>query len=138
MNVSLLIVFSMALKTVAMPVQAISEDSLMVSQKNANGSPKFRLKVRTCNALQYLFGRISKQTFVFWWRQQYCYAIVKNTNTNHHLEIDITLGMYSALNESWLSCSQGDLLLQEQNFAVNCENHCTMLKMIQWILLHTI
>ena len=55
----------------------------------------------------------------------------KNTNTNHHFEIDITLGMFSDVNKSWLSCSQGDLLLQEQNFAVNCENHCTMLKMMQ-------
>ena len=56
----------------------------------------------------------------------------KNTNTNHHFEIDITLGMFSNVNKSWLSSSQGDLLLQEQNVAVNCENHCTMLKMIQW------
>jgi hypothetical protein len=46
MNVSLLIVFSMALKTVAMPVQEIFEDSLMISQNNAHGSPKFRLKVQ--------------------------------------------------------------------------------------------
>ena len=34
----------------------------------------------------------------------------KNTNTNHHFEIDITIGMFSAVNKSWLSCSQGDLL----------------------------
>ena len=34
------------LKTLAMPVQAQAcEDSLMVSQNNFNGSPKFRLKV---------------------------------------------------------------------------------------------
>ena len=34
------------LKTLTMPVQAqASEDSLMVSQNNANGSQKFRLKV---------------------------------------------------------------------------------------------
>ena len=46
MNFTLLLVFSMALKTVAIPVQSISEDSLMVSQNNANGSPKFRLKVQ--------------------------------------------------------------------------------------------
>ena len=45
MNFSLLLVLSMALKTVAMPVQEISEDSLMVSQNNANGNQKFRLKV---------------------------------------------------------------------------------------------
>ena len=55
MNFTLLLVFSMALKTVAMPVQAISEDSLMVSQNNANGSPKFRLKVQrnTCMSVMY-------------------------------------------------------------------------------------
>ena len=46
MNFTLLLVFSMALKTVAIPVQSISGDSLMVSQNNANGSPKFRLKVQ--------------------------------------------------------------------------------------------
>ena len=46
MNFSLLLVLSMALKTVAMPVQEISEDSLMISQNNAHGSPKFRLKVQ--------------------------------------------------------------------------------------------
>ena len=47
MKFSLLLVFSMALlKSLAMPVQAtISEDSLMVSQNNANGNAKFRLKV---------------------------------------------------------------------------------------------
>ena len=47
MKFSLLLVFSMALlKSLAMPVQAtISEDSLMVSQNNANGNPKFQLKV---------------------------------------------------------------------------------------------
>ena len=47
MKFSLLLVFSMALlKSLAMPVQAtISEDSLMVSKNNANGNPKFRLKV---------------------------------------------------------------------------------------------
>jgi hypothetical protein len=55
----------------------------------------------------------------------------KNTRTNHHFEIDITLGMFSDVNKSWLSSSKGDLLLQEQNVAVNCEKHCTMLKMIQ-------
>ena len=55
MNFTLLLVFSMALKTVAMPVQSISEDSLMVSQNNANGSPKFRLKVQrnTCMSVMY-------------------------------------------------------------------------------------
>ena len=48
MKFSLLLVFSMALlKSLAMPVQAtISDDSLMVSQNNANGNPKFRLKVQ--------------------------------------------------------------------------------------------
>ena len=48
MKFSLLLIFSIALlKTLAMPVQAqASEDSLMVSQNNANGSQKFRLKVR--------------------------------------------------------------------------------------------
>jgi hypothetical protein len=47
MKFSLLLIFSMALlKTLAMPVQAQAcEDSLMVSQNNFNGSPKFRLKV---------------------------------------------------------------------------------------------
>ena len=47
MRFSLLLVFSMALlKSLAMPVQAtISEDSLMVSQNNANGNPKFQIKV---------------------------------------------------------------------------------------------
>ena len=47
MKFSLLLVFSMALlKSLAMPVQAtISEDSLMVSQNNAYGNAKFRLKV---------------------------------------------------------------------------------------------
>ena len=47
MKFSLLLVFSMALlKSLAMPVQAtISEDSLMVSQNNAYGNQKFRLKV---------------------------------------------------------------------------------------------
>ena len=53
MNFTLLLVFSMALKTVAMPVQAISEDSLMVSQNNANGSPKFRLKVQRNISVMY-------------------------------------------------------------------------------------
>jgi hypothetical protein len=47
MKFSQLLVFSMALsKSLAMHVQdTISEDSLMVSQNNANGNPKFRLKV---------------------------------------------------------------------------------------------
>ena len=47
MKFGLLLIFSMVLlKSLAMPVQAtISEDSLMVSQNNANGNPKFRLKV---------------------------------------------------------------------------------------------
>ena len=47
MNFSQLLIFSMSLsKSLAMPFQAtISEDSLMVSQNNANGNPKFRLKV---------------------------------------------------------------------------------------------
>ena len=45
MNFTLLLVFSMALKTVAIPIQPISEDSLMVSQNNAYGNQKFRLKV---------------------------------------------------------------------------------------------
>jgi hypothetical protein len=47
MKFSQLLVFSMALsKSLAMPFQtAISEDSLMVSQNNANGNQKFRLKV---------------------------------------------------------------------------------------------
>ena len=47
MNFSQLLVFSMALsKSLAMPVQGtIIEDSLMVSQNNANRNPKFRLKV---------------------------------------------------------------------------------------------
>ena len=47
MKFSLLLIFSIALlKTLAMPVQAqASEDSLMVSQNNANGSQKFQLKV---------------------------------------------------------------------------------------------
>ena len=42
-----LLIFSMALlKTLPMPVQAqASEESLMVSQNNANGSQKFQLKV---------------------------------------------------------------------------------------------
>ena len=60
MKFSLLLVFSMALlKSLAMPVQAtISEDSLMVSQNNANGNPKFRLKVnrsRLCSKLNTTF-----------------------------------------------------------------------------------
>ena len=47
MKFSQLLVFSMALSNaLAMPFRAtISEDSLMVSQNNANGNPKFRLKV---------------------------------------------------------------------------------------------
>ena len=47
MKFSQLLVFSMTIsKSLAMPFQAtISEDSLMVSQNNANGNPKFRLKV---------------------------------------------------------------------------------------------
>ena len=47
MRFSLLLVFSMSLsKSLAMPFQStISEDSLMVSQNNAYGNPKFRLKV---------------------------------------------------------------------------------------------
>ena len=46
MKFTQLLVFSIALsKSLAMPFQAISEDSLMVSQNNANGNPKFRLKV---------------------------------------------------------------------------------------------
>ena len=53
MNFTLLLVFSMALKTVAIPVQPISEDSLMVSQNNANGSPKFRLKVQRNISVMY-------------------------------------------------------------------------------------
>jgi hypothetical protein len=53
MNFSLLLVLSMALKTVAMPVQEISGDSLMVSQNNANGSPKFRLKVQRNMSVMY-------------------------------------------------------------------------------------
>ena len=45
MKFSLLLIFSMALlKTLAMPVQAQACEDL-VSQNNANGSPKFRLKV---------------------------------------------------------------------------------------------
>ena len=47
MKFSQLLVFSMALSNaLAMPFRAtISEDTLMVSQNNANGNPKFRLKV---------------------------------------------------------------------------------------------
>ena len=47
MKFSLLLIFSMALlKNLAMQVQAqASDDALMVSQNNANGSHKFRLKV---------------------------------------------------------------------------------------------
>ena len=47
MKFSQLLVFSMALSNaLAMPFRAtISEDSLTVSQNNANGNPKFRLKV---------------------------------------------------------------------------------------------
>ena len=47
MKFSQLLVFSLVLsKSLAMPFQAtISEDSLMVSQNNANGNQKFRLKV---------------------------------------------------------------------------------------------
>ena len=45
MKFSLLLIFSMVLlKTFAMPVQAQACEDL-VSQNNANGSPKFRLKV---------------------------------------------------------------------------------------------
>ena len=59
----------------------------------------------------------------------------KNTNSNHLLErlfeIDITYAKFSVVNKSWLSCSQGDLRLREQNLAVNCENQCTILRMIQ-------
>ena len=55
----------------------------------------------------------------------------KNTNSNRLFEIDITYAKFSVVNKSWLSCSQGDLLLREQNFAVNCDNHCTILRMIQ-------
>ena len=59
----------------------------------------------------------------------------KNTNNNHLFnrlfEIDITYAKFSVVNKSWLSCSQGDLRLREQNFAVNCENQCTILRMIQ-------
>ena len=59
----------------------------------------------------------------------------KNTNSNHLFdrlfEIDITYAKFSVVNKSWLSCSQGDLRLREQNFAVNCENQCTILRMIQ-------
>ena len=58
----------------------------------------------------------------------------KNTNSNHLFdrlfEIDITYAKFSVVNKSWLSCSQGDLRLREQNFAVNCENQCTVLRMI--------
>ena len=66
-----------------------------------------------------------------------CFLLSKNSNTNQRFEIDITYAKYSTVNKSWLSCSQGDLLWQEQNFAVNCENQCTVLRIIQWILLHT-
>ena len=47
MKFSQLLVFSMALSNaLAMPFRAtISEDSLMVSQNNAYGNQKFRLKV---------------------------------------------------------------------------------------------
>ena len=48
MKFSMLLIFSMAfLKLLAMPgqAQATSEDSLMVSQNNANSRTKFRLKV---------------------------------------------------------------------------------------------
>ena len=59
----------------------------------------------------------------------------KNTNSNHLFdrlfEIDITYAKFSVVNKSWLSCSQGDLRLREQNSAVNCENQCTILRMIQ-------
>ena len=55
----------------------------------------------------------------------------KISNTNQRFEIDITYAKYSTVNKSWLSCSQGDLLWQEQNLAVNCENQCTILRMIQ-------
>ena len=61
---------------------------------------------------------------------QIAMLLSKNTNTNHHFEIDITYAKINSVNKSWLSCSQGDLLLREQNFAVNCENQCTMLRMI--------
>ena len=54
----------------------------------------------------------------------------KNTKSNRFFEIDITYAKFSGVNKSWLSCSQGDLLFQEQNFAVNCENQCTLLRMI--------
>ena len=57
----------------------------------------------------------------------------KNTNSNRRFEIDITYAKFSVVNKSWLSCSQGDLRLREQNFAVNCENQCTILRMIQWL-----
>ena len=80
---------------------------------------KFWRSVRLLSS-QYLFGRISRQTIVFWQRQP-----------NHHFEIDITYANINSVNKSWLSCSQGDLLLREQNFAVNCENQCTILRMIQ-------
>ena len=55
----------------------------------------------------------------------------KSTNSNRHFEIDITYAMFGAVNKSWLSCSTGDLLLREQNFAGSYENQYTMLRMIQ-------
>ena len=62
---------------------------------------------------------------------QIAMLLSKNTNTNHHFEIDLTYANIDGVNKSWLSCSQGDLLLREQNFAVICESQCTMLRMIQ-------
>lgn len=62
----------------------------------------------------------------------------KSMNTNRHFEIaiDISYVHFIAENKVWLSCSEGDLLLQESNFEVNCEHQCTMLRMIQlhWML----
>ena len=57
----------------------------------------------------------------------------KSANNNRHFEIDITYAKFGAVNKSWLSCSTGDLLLREQNFAVSYENQCTMLRMIQLV-----
>ena len=56
------LIFSLALlKILAMPVQAQAcEDSLMISQNNANGGPKFRLKVQIISDLHIFEWKCAK------------------------------------------------------------------------------
>ena len=86
MKFSLLLVFSMALlKSLAMPVQAtISENTHMVSQNNANGNPKFRLKVSrnilVTLKMEYFLEheRESLDSYLYFFMSSLCSKVKKN------------------------------------------------------------